>query len=142
MAPNIELTRRDVQIAADDQRVSGIPPRHVGGQTPEEVQLMGELAIDLRIWLIPAGWRVKVVDIDASDARRNASGMAFTADVEGPRGLKWQRGGDSHPMPSLLAHNLQVRISCRDEGVGWKGGRLAFYFLQTQDVRLLLPGET
>jgi hypothetical protein len=141
MAPDVELSRRDVQVAADDQWVSGIPSRHVGGQTREEVQLVRELGVDPRIGLIPTGRRVEIVDIDAGDARRNASCMAFAADVERPYSFKRQAGRNGDPMPALLADNLQVGIPRLGESVGWEGGRLALDFLQAQDVRPLLLGE-
>jgi hypothetical protein len=141
MAPDVELTGRNIEIAADDQRIPGIPQHHVGGQTSKEVQLMRELAIDGRIRLIAPGRRISIVDLDAGDARGNTSGMPFTADVEGARGLKRYRGCDRDPMPTLLADDLQVGISSGDEGVRGESGRLAFYFLQAQDLRPLRFGK-
>ncbi len=67
--------------------------------------------------------------------------MALTAEIEGTGGLQGQGGSNRNPVPPLLADNLQVRISRRDEGFRREGGRFTFDFLQTQDIRPLLSGE-
>ena len=70
MAPDIRLERRDVQVT--DQHSAAISPPMLlepGRQLAQEIQLVGKLGVDRRIWLVAAGREPEALAGLESDAR-------------------------------------------------------------------------
>ncbi len=141
VVPDVVLAGSHVQVPGDHQGRRRIAAGHLAGQPFEEVQLVVELGIDRPVRDVAAGGDVEVVDLHARDLGRDAAGVALAANVQRRSGLQRQARGDGHPVPTLLALDLQVRQAHVGEGLDGELALPALDLLQAQDVGGLFGHE-
>ncbi len=83
VVPHVELARRDVQIAGDDQRRLGVAPGHLAGQAFVEIELVVELLVQRAVRRVAAGRYVEVLNLHPGHLGLHAAGVALPADVQG-----------------------------------------------------------
>ncbi len=104
MRPDVVLQRRDVEIADEDRARSLVLLGADGVHLGDEIELVAELRVDLRVRLVAAGGDVEIVDEDRAaaglDADREVAAVADVAEIAASRrsraaGARWSRRRDS-----------------------------------------------
>ena len=142
MAPDVVLPRGDVQVAGDDQGGGRVPEAGLGGQAGEEIQLVRELRVGLRVGSVAPRRDVEVLDLDPRDPGPDNPGMALAAEVQGGGVVEGKSRDDSHPVRALLAADAHVRVAGSLELGPGEFPFPALDLLEAQDVRVLLARET
>ena len=128
--------RRHVEVT--DQHARRLALLLVGGpEAFEEIQLVGELVIHVRVRLIAAGGQVDIVNLDARDFRSDHTGMSVPTKIGGLNALDGQARGDGHTvMTALLTVQHEMRQAHFAKRLFREFPVLAFRFLQADHVRL------
>jgi len=142
VTPDVELAGRHIQVAGDHQGCRAVPPPGLSRQAGQEVELVGELGVCLRVRDIAPRRDVEVLHLHALDPCADAPGMPLPAEVELRRILEGKAREDGHSVRPLLPGDAHVRIARRLEGGAWKLPVPALDLLEAKDVRGLLGEET
>ena len=135
------LQRRHVQIA--DQHgargfLAAAPGEH-GLHLAQEIELVGEFLVLLRIGNVATGRHIEIVQFEpVLELDREMAGVVLAAELECVRPGEGQPREDGHAVIALLAVNGLVDIARLAEGLAREEVVDDLGFLQAEHVRLLL----
>ena len=141
--PDVVFARGDVKIA-DEHRFRtrpeiGKPARHL----VEEIELVGELVVDLRVRFVAAGRHVEIMDAHAAgQARGDVAAVALLAEAALFDILERQFRNDGDAVIAGLTRHRVVFVTCGADRLEREIVLEAFDLLEAEDVRRFLLQES